>query len=60
MFGTDLTADYAAAMDLGVTARDCYLAGLQGALCDRPTKDRLRQVGEAFDWAGLTTTGGVG
>jgi aminodeoxyfutalosine deaminase len=27
MFGTDLTADYAAANELGVTARDCYLAG---------------------------------
>ena len=55
MFGTDLTADYAAAMSLGVSARDCYLAGLRGALCDEPTRDRLRQAGETFDWAGLTT-----
>jgi aminodeoxyfutalosine deaminase len=53
MFGTDLTADYAAAMSLGVSARDCYLAGLRGARCGEQTRDRLRQVGETFDWAGM-------
>ena len=57
MFGTDLTADYAAAMRLRVSARDCYLAGLRGALCDQQTKDQLRQVGETFDWAGRATAG---
>jgi aminodeoxyfutalosine deaminase len=51
MFGTDLTADYAAALRLGVTARDCYLAGQRGALCDAQTKGELQRVGEAFDWA---------
>ena len=55
MFGTDLTADYAAAAELGVPPRDCYLAGLRGALCDPETKNQLRQSGETFDWAGLTT-----
>jgi aminodeoxyfutalosine deaminase len=53
MFGTDLSADYTAARQLGVSARDCYQAGLRGALCDQQTRDRLRQTGEAFDWAGL-------
>jgi aminodeoxyfutalosine deaminase len=53
MFGTDLTADYAAAAQLGVSARDCYQAGLRGALCDQHTKDALQQAGKAFDWAGL-------
>ena len=57
MFGTDLTADYAAAMQLGVSARDCYLAGLRGALCDQETRNQLQQAGETFDWAGLTTAG---
>jgi len=57
MFGTDLTADYAAAMRLGVSARDCYLAGVRGALCDQQSKDRLRQAGEAFDWTGLAMAG---
>jgi aminodeoxyfutalosine deaminase len=52
MFGTDLSADYAAALDLGVTARDCYLAGQRGALCDAQTKNQLQHIGDAFDWAG--------
>ncbi len=53
MFGTDLAADYAAALQLGVTGRDCYLAGQRGALCDPPTRSELEQVGEAFDWAAI-------
>jgi aminodeoxyfutalosine deaminase len=57
MFGTDLTADYAAARYLGVSARDCYQAGLRGALCDQQTKQQLHQTGEAFDWAGLVAAG---
>ena len=57
MFGTDLSADYTAARHLGVSARDCYQAGLCGALCDQQAKDRLRQAGEAFDWAGLAAAG---
>jgi aminodeoxyfutalosine deaminase len=52
MFGTDLTADYAAAKHLGVSVRDCYQAGLRGALCDQHTKHELQQISEAFDWAG--------
>jgi aminodeoxyfutalosine deaminase len=52
MFETDLSADYAAARELGVTDRDCYLAGLRGALCDARTRSGLQQVGGAFDWAG--------
>jgi aminodeoxyfutalosine deaminase len=51
MFGTDLTADYAAAARLGVDPRTCYLAGLRGALCDEPTRDRLRRAGEQFGWS---------
>lgn len=54
MFGTDLTADYEAAKRLGLSARDCYRAGLRGALCDQQTRHELQQLGEAFDWAGLT------
>jgi aminodeoxyfutalosine deaminase len=53
MFGTDLAADYAAALELGVTARDCYLAGQRGALGDARTKGELEQIGQAFDWAGI-------
>jgi len=57
MFGTDLTADYAAAIHLGISARDCYLAGPRGALCDQQTKNQLQQAGVTFDWAGLTAAG---
>lgn len=55
MFATDLATDYAAAMKLGVTARDCYLAGQRGALCDARTKRELQQTGDAFDWARVSS-----
>jgi aminodeoxyfutalosine deaminase len=57
MFATDLTADYAAATQLGVSAWGCYQAGLRGALCDQQTKDELQRIGEAYDWAGLGPAG---
>ena len=50
MFDTDLTRDYAAAADLGVSPRSAYAAGLRGALCDEATLARLRAAGDAFDW----------
>ena len=54
MFGTDLTADYAAALQLGASGQACYQAGLHGALCDEPTRAALRRAGEA---AGCSGTG---
>jgi len=53
MFGTDLAADYTAAIQLGIPAQDCYLAGQRGALCDPQTKSTLRQIGDAFDWTSM-------
>ena len=53
MFGTDLTADYAAAARFGVDPRSCYLAGLRGALCDEPTRDLVRRTGDEFDWSAV-------
>ncbi|HXW43964.1 MAG TPA: adenosine deaminase [Streptosporangiaceae bacterium] len=53
MFATDLATDYAAALQLGVSARDCYLAGQRGALCDPQTRGELQRIGDAFDWAGV-------
>jgi aminodeoxyfutalosine deaminase len=50
MFGTDLTQDYDTAVSLGLDPRDLFEVGLEGALCDEATKNRLRAVGEAFDW----------
>src|SRR5213082_399913 len=50
LFGTDLTRDCAAAVDLGLDPQDFYAAGVAGALCDVRTKQRLRQIGDSFDW----------
>jgi aminodeoxyfutalosine deaminase len=50
MFGTDLSRDYAAACSFGLEPRSFFEAGLEGALCDASTRERLRAVGETFDW----------
>jgi aminodeoxyfutalosine deaminase len=50
MFDTDLTRDYDAAATLGLSPRAAYEAGLTGALCDDETRERLRQIGDAFPW----------
>jgi aminodeoxyfutalosine deaminase len=50
MFGTDLSQDYEAAHSLGLDPRVAYEAGVEGALCDKATKQRLREIGAAFDW----------
>lgn len=52
MFGTDLSADYAAAIELGVAPADCFAAGVRGALCDGSTRELLRRIGADFDWSG--------
>jgi aminodeoxyfutalosine deaminase len=53
MFDTDLTREYDAVMSLGLDPRGFYEAGVEGALSDEPTRERLRQIGEEFDWSGL-------
>jgi aminodeoxyfutalosine deaminase len=58
MFDTDLSKEYSAAAGLGVFARDCYSAGLAGALCDPATLDYLRAVGHGHDWAGSPLAAG--
>jgi aminodeoxyfutalosine deaminase len=50
MFETDLTRDYAAATSLGVSPREVYDAGVDGALCDAATRARVREIGTSFDW----------
>ena len=50
MFDTDLTRDYEAATSFGLEPRSFYEAGVAGALCDEPTRARLRALGEGFDW----------
>jgi aminodeoxyfutalosine deaminase len=57
MFGTDLSTDYAAAAELGVSPAACFTAGLRGALCDDVTRAELDYVASSYDWAGLAPAG---
>jgi aminodeoxyfutalosine deaminase len=50
MFDTDLTRDYEAAAELGLSPRTAYEAGVAGALCDDATRERLRSIGSEFAW----------
>jgi aminodeoxyfutalosine deaminase len=59
MFDTDLSADYAAALALGVSPADCYAAGVRGALCDDATRAWLERIGAEFDWSGVTADPGA-
>jgi aminodeoxyfutalosine deaminase len=53
MFDTDLTREYDAAMSLGLDPRALYEAALEGALCGETTKERLREIGESYEWSAL-------
>jgi aminodeoxyfutalosine deaminase len=53
MFGTDLSQDYDAAVTLGLDPRAIYEAGVEGALCDGACRERLRQIGDEYDWEAL-------
>lgn len=53
MFDTDLAREYEAADSLGVGGRSAYESGLAGALCEDETHERLRLIGESFDWGSL-------
>jgi aminodeoxyfutalosine deaminase len=50
MFDTDLIREYAAATSLGLSPRLFYDAGTAGALCDAPTRQRLRAISDAYAW----------
>lgn len=50
-FGCDLAAEHAAARELGADPRALFDAGVAGALCDEPVKQRLRALADSYDWA---------
>jgi aminodeoxyfutalosine deaminase len=58
MFGTDLDLEYQAVQELGVSAQDCYLAGVEGALCDDTTRETLRKIGRNKVWPGQSPVAG--
>jgi aminodeoxyfutalosine deaminase len=53
MFDTDLTREYEAACSLGLDPKAFFEAGIKGALCDEATRERLRRLGEDYDWETL-------
>jgi aminodeoxyfutalosine deaminase len=53
MFDTDLTREYEAVASLGLHPKSFFDAGVLGALCDEPARERLRRIGEEVDWDGL-------
>jgi aminodeoxyfutalosine deaminase len=53
MFDTDLTREYEAACSLGLRPETFFEAGVKGALCGEATRDRLRALGESFDWSAV-------
>jgi aminodeoxyfutalosine deaminase len=53
MFGIDLTSEYDEAAKRGLSPREFYEVGVEGALCDEPTRAALRAIGEDFDWASV-------
>jgi aminodeoxyfutalosine deaminase len=56
MFGIDLTGEYAEAAARGLSPREFYEVGVEGALCDEPTRAALRAIGDDFDWASVEAT----
>jgi aminodeoxyfutalosine deaminase len=54
MFDTDLSTEYAAVASIGVSAEQCFAAGVKGALCDEAMRDELRRIGEQRDWPGTS------
>jgi aminodeoxyfutalosine deaminase len=57
MFDTDLTREYAAATSLGLSPKLFYEAGVVGALCDAPTRERLRAIGDTWAWGPIDLFG---
>jgi aminodeoxyfutalosine deaminase len=53
MFGIDLTSEYDEASSRGLSPREFYEVGIEGALCDEMTRAALRAIGDDFDWASV-------
>ena len=50
LMDTSLTEDSEVAVRLGHTPRGMYEHALSGVFCDAALEDRLRRIGEAYDW----------
>jgi aminodeoxyfutalosine deaminase len=55
MFDTDLDREHERARAMGVDPLALYDAGIEGALCDEPTKERLRRLADVSEWPATPT-----
>ena len=51
MFDTDLGREYDLVRSMGIDIAGAYHAGVQGALCDEATRERLTAIGQSASWA---------
>lgn len=56
MFGIDLSSEYGEAASRGLSPREFYEVGVEGALCDEGTRAALQAIGDDFDWASVEAT----
>jgi aminodeoxyfutalosine deaminase len=56
MFGIDLSGEYGEALARGLSPREFYEVGVEGALCDDATRAALEAIGTDFDWASVEPT----
>jgi aminodeoxyfutalosine deaminase len=50
MFDTDLGCEYDLVSSMGIDIAGVYDAGVQGALCDEATRERLTAIGQGASW----------
>lgn len=49
-FSCDLDGEHEAARSLGADPRELFDAGVEAALCDEATRERLRAIAAEYDW----------
>lgn len=49
-FGCEILDEHRAALSLGATPQGLYEAGVAGALCEEPLRERLREIGDLYSW----------
>jgi aminodeoxyfutalosine deaminase len=60
MFGIDLSSEYHEAASRGLSPKEFFEVGVEGALCDDSTRAALRAIGDDFDWASIAAAPATG
>jgi aminodeoxyfutalosine deaminase len=53
MFGIDLSSEYHEAASRGLSPKEFFEVGVEGALCDDSTRAALSAIGDDFDWSSV-------